>query len=74
MILQYRFMMVLNILRITSINKIHDEKEAVGLNQNDSEVLLFKGEEYENKTQRSLLTKLITTTLVFFVCGPQNFD
>lgn len=73
MILQYRFMMVLNILRITSINKIHDEKEAVGLNQNDSEVLLFKGEEYRNKTQRSLLTKLITTTLVFFGLWAREF-
>ena len=66
-------MMVLNILRITSINKIHDEKEAVGLNQNDSEVLLFKGEEYRNKTQRSLLTKLITTTLVFFGLWAREF-
>jgi hypothetical protein len=68
------FMMVLNILRIKSINKIYDEKEAVGLKQNDSKVLLLKGEEYQNKTQRSLLAKLITTTLNFFVCGPENFD
>jgi hypothetical protein len=59
----HQFMMVLNILRITSINKIHDEKEAVGLNQNDSNVLFLKGEEYQKKTQPSLLTNLITTTL-----------